>query len=213
MKEDFVKAEEIFLFLARTLDTPDAQAWSYSWLGRIYLRTNNLIKANNMLAKASQYTDASQEARKHTGLAYAQYYIQKENFEEAVNQIKDAIKEIKKKKDRARPLFILAQCLREMGDSEAAIETFKMVVEIRTPYELEFQSKIQQAMTYERRGGNSAPIIELLEDMLEDSKNTAYFDQVYYALAEVALEDRKSCLLYTSPSPRDQRGSRMPSSA
>ena len=26
-------------------------------------------------------------------------------------------------------------------------------------------------------------------------------------------EERKGCLLYTSPSPRDQRGSRMPSSA
>ena len=29
----------------------------------------------------------------------------------------------------------------------------------------------------------------------------------------IAEEDLKSCLLYTSPSPRDQRGSRMPSSA
>ena len=29
----------------------------------------------------------------------------------------------------------------------------------------------------------------------------------------VLLEDRFACLLYTSPSPRDQRGSRMPSSA
>ena len=28
-----------------------------------------------------------------------------------------------------------------------------------------------------------------------------------------ALEALKNCLLYTSPSPRDQRGSRMPSSA
>ena len=28
-----------------------------------------------------------------------------------------------------------------------------------------------------------------------------------------AMIDRKTCLLYTSPSPRDQRGSRMPSSA
>ena len=31
--------------------------------------------------------------------------------------------------------------------------------------------------------------------------------------AEVALGHNKFCLLYTSPSPRDQRGSRMPSSA
>ena len=29
----------------------------------------------------------------------------------------------------------------------------------------------------------------------------------------LALEEAYSCLLYTSPSPRDQRGSRMPSSA
>ena len=31
--------------------------------------------------------------------------------------------------------------------------------------------------------------------------------------AVVAVEDYYDCLLYTSPSPRDQRGSRMPSSA
>ena len=30
---------------------------------------------------------------------------------------------------------------------------------------------------------------------------------------ETTTTKRKSCLLYTSPSPRDQRGSRMPSSA
>jgi len=30
---------------------------------------------------------------------------------------------------------------------------------------------------------------------------------------ELSAEIKKTCLLYTSPSPRDQRGSRMPSSA
>ena len=35
------------------------------------------------------------------------------------------------------------------------------------------------------------------------------------ALGKLELEDQRNqgCLLYTSPSPRDQRGSRMPSSA
>ena len=32
-------------------------------------------------------------------------------------------------------------------------------------------------------------------------------------IAEVLLNHGYTCLLYTSPSPRDQRGSRMPSSA
>ena len=39
-------------------------------------------------------------------------------------------------------------------------------------------------------------------------------DKVRGALtADEATEAMKACLLYTSPSPRDQRGSRMPSSA
>ena len=33
------------------------------------------------------------------------------------------------------------------------------------------------------------------------------------ASASEEVEEKKACLLYTSPSPRDQRGSRMPSSA
>ena len=39
------------------------------------------------------------------------------------------------------------------------------------------------------------------------------FDNKNVLVEVVAGESSKSCLLYTSPSPRDQRGSRMPSSA
>ena len=49
-----------------------------------------------------------------------------------------------------------------MGDSEAAIETFSIVADMRVPYELEFQANIQQAMTYERKGGSSDAIVEML---------------------------------------------------
>ena len=46
---------------------------------------------------------------------------------------------------------------------------------------------------------------------------TAYSDEVRHRLQNWGLNEMspmaKVCLLYTSPSPRDQRGSRMPSSA
>ena len=38
-------------------------------------------------------------------------------------------------------------------------------------------------------------------------------DQQYFNLPGGYIQMRNICLLYTSPSPRDQRGSRMPSSA
>ena len=62
---------------------------------------------------------------------------------------------------------------------------------MRTPYEMEFYAKIKQAMAFDRRGGNSAPIVLLLEEMLADDKYEIYQDQIYYALAVLALEERR----------------------
>ena len=54
---------------------------------------------------------------------------------------------------------------------------------------------------YSDRVGNYDEIQEELKEVIQ------VFD------TEIGWEDLWDCLLYTSPSPRDQRGSRMPSSA
>ena len=43
--------------------------------------------------------------------------------------------------------------------------------------------------------------------------NVELQDKQFYACLEESVSEYSACLLYTSPSPRDQRGSRMPSSA
>ena len=60
-------------------------------------------------------------------------------------------------------------------------------------------------------GGNVLFVIMLLAFAMW----TFIFERMaYYLFAHKPTKARlKSCLLYTSPSPRDQRGSRMPSSA
>ena len=44
----------------------------------------------------------------------------------------------------------------------------------------------------------------------ENTRSVSINDMIYHTSI---VSDSSSCLLYTSPSPRDQRGSRMPSSA
>ena len=193
LKGDYPKAEEIFTYLARTVNGDDAEAWAYSWLGRTHMRAGDDIKAKNALAKAESIRDASDEAMVHTLLVLAQYRILTEEFEKAARHLEDALPRMgKKDKERTRATFVLAQCLRAAGDKEGAIGQFQEVADMRwADYEWVFQGNIQQAMTYERRNGNSEAIVELLEDMLEDSKNEEFLDQVYFALGEVALEDRR----------------------
>ena len=193
LKGDYDKAEEIFTYLVRTVDGADAEAWAYSWLGRTHMRTGDEVKAKNALAKAEGVRDASDDAKAHTLMVLAQYNILNEEYDAAARHLEDALPLLKKKEAvRTRVTFVLAQCLREAGDKEGAIEQFQEVTDMRwADYEWVFQGNIQQAMTFDRRNGNSDAIVELLEDMLEDKKNVDYLDQVYFALGEVALEDRR----------------------
>jgi len=193
LKGDYAKAEEIFTYLVRTVDGDDAEAWAFSWLGRTHMRTGDEVKAKNALTKAESVRDASDDAKAHTLMVLAQYRILNEEYEAAARHLEDALPLLSKKdKARTRATFVLAQCLREAGDKEGAIEHFQSVADMRwADYEWVFQGNIQQAMTYERRNGNSEAIVELLEDMLDDKKNEEFLDQVYFALGEVALEDRR----------------------
>ena len=193
LKGDYGKAEEIFTYLVRTVDGADAEAWAYSWLGRTHMRTGDEVKAKNALAKAEGVRDASDDAKAHTLMVLAQYSILNEEYDAAARHLEDALSLLKKKEvARTRVTFVLAQCLREAGDKEGAIEQFQEVADMRwADYEWVFQGNIQQAMTFDRRNGNSEGIVELLEDMLDDKKNVDYLDQVYFALGEVALEDRR----------------------
>ena len=177
-------------------------------LGRIrgwaeHMRTGDEVKAKNALAKAEGVRDASDDAKAHTLMVLAQYNILNEEYDAAARHLEDALPLLKKKAARTRVTFVLAQCLREAGDKEGAIEQFEEVADMRwADCEWVFQGNIQQAMTFDRRNGNSKAIVELLEDMLED--NVDYLDQVYYAWAKwlrtVAETSRSTCS--SRPRPR-----------
>ena len=52
-----------------------------------------------------------------------------------------------------------------------------------------FQAKINLAKSYDVNSGDRLQITKILTKMLKDDKNVDYKDQIYYALADVALRD------------------------
>ena len=59
--------------------------------------------------------------------------------------------------------------------------------------------------------GKSSLLRRFVEDTFSDDYKVTI--GVHIMKKEVIVDNGSICLLYTSPSPRDQRGSRMPSSA
>ena len=189
-KGELGKAEEVFKYLQRKHKEPDSQVAAFTWLARTYMAQGNAPKANAALIKATGEREAEDQLRADAFLVHAEFLLTQGNLEEAVKRIERAIPMIKPKKDRARPTFVLAQLKQRMHRSQEATELFDDVVRLRTPYEMEFQARIQQAMAFERREGSSEGIREVLFDLLEEDKNEPYFDMVYYALATLDLEER-----------------------
>ena len=192
IKGDKEKALEVFQYLVRTLDYPDAQAWSNAWMARTYMAMDDRVRASNTLIKAAQTNRVEDsEVMVYVHEVYAAFHLKHGEIEAAIEQLEKALRYVEKRKNHARMIFILAQCYEEAGQSEKAIERYNEVVRLRTPYELEFYAKIKQAMAFDRLEMDSDPIVELLEDMLEDDKNDIYQDQIFYALATLALEERR----------------------
>ena len=68
----------------------------------------------------------------------------------------------------------------------------------------------------DRNNNNNAATVALVKELAPFTKNALYrlyFSEVYDFANADSYGINIGCLLYTSPSPRDQRGSRMPSSA
>jgi len=211
-KGDLSKAEEVFKYLQRKHKEPDSQVAAGAWLARTYMAMGNMPKANSALLKAVGERDAADELRADAFLVQAEFLLTQNNIEEAMRYIERAIPKIKPKRDRARPLFVLAQLKREYGSNREAIELFEEIVKLKTPYEMEFQARMQQALAFDRRRGDSMEIKELFFDMLEEDKNEAYRDQIYYALAQIELEElnREEGMDYLRDALAENSGNRRP---
>ncbi len=104
--------------------------------------------------------------------------------EEAVTHLEEALKHAKKSGDKGRIHFILAQINAKLGSNEKAKYHYGKVLKYNTPFEMNFNARINRAFM-----GGDGKIKKQLNKMLRDEKNSEYKDQIYYALADIALQE------------------------
>jgi TolA-binding protein len=130
----------------------------------------------------------SKEVFKMLPMVYADIYIKSKNYEAAIPYLKLAIDRNSKKAVRARLLFILGQLQQKRDRLKGASKFYAKVLKNNPAYEMDFNARIKMAECY--TGGDSKEVYKQLNKMLKDIKNEDYLDQIYYALAQVALKEK-----------------------
>ena len=134
--------------------------------------------------------EAPEKYKKHLMLAYADCLIKQKSYSASKEYLSMAINLNKNSKTRTRLRFILAQIAQRGGDMTQASELYRKVIRKNPTYEMAFNAKINLAMCFESSTGNSKDILKKLNKMVRDSKNKEFLDQVYYALAQIALKEK-----------------------
>ena len=82
-----------------------------------------------------------------------------------------------------------------------------------TNIDLWFIEKLRNIMDFENDFLKDKKLFDLDRDLMLHAKQLGFSDQQIAKLTNSEFFEVRSCLLYTSPSPRDEQSSRMPSSA
>ena len=191
-KREFFTALEMFEYVAKKYPNPDAKYSGVLWMIKTNTEIGSFSRSESLMDDLRSAEDLPQKKtfKRQLALATAEYHIKREDYPRAIIELKKAIELTKKKKVKARYLYVLAQLYEKVQDSKSASEYFAKVPPLHPDYDMEFNARINHARLYDAESGNTKEVKKQLMRMLHDAKNSEYKDQIYYALAEIEYKEK-----------------------
>jgi tetratricopeptide (TPR) repeat protein len=163
-----------------------ARSEALVWLAKTYSAQHKYTEASAVIQYMRSDDKFYTNLDKQVELMEAENFLNQKNYNDAVKPLEKYISMTKKKSERIRPIFILAQIYEVRGEYARASDYYKQVLSNRPSYEMEFYAKIKRAKLG-KKSGSSEEIKKLLVAMSKDGKYKDYLDQIYYELGEIVL--------------------------
>jgi outer membrane protein assembly factor BamD (BamD/ComL family) len=191
-KRDYFPAMEVFDYMIKQYKKSEIKYDAMIWLLRSYNEGGIVSKAQQIMDVLENDKKLPKKLKGPYDLAVADFYLKRENYPMAAKHLERGLPNIKKKKEKVRAIFILAQLYQKTGENRKSSSRFTEVIKLNPEYVMTFQAKINLAKSFDGNSRNKKDIIAQLFKMLKDKKNEEYFDQIYYALAEIELKDNNT---------------------
>jgi len=189
-KHDFWTSVETFQYVAAEWKNDPSRYEALIWLSQSYLQLARTPDAGYLLDFMNNDPKLPTKQRGLFHAVYADFYLQKQEPDNAVLELEKAVNHTRKKQSRNRYNYILAQLYQQRGDYEKAFALYQKVVRGNPDYEMAFNAKINRARSFDVNSPDAASIKKQLTKMLRDGKNADYLDQIYYALAGISQKEK-----------------------
>lgn len=163
---------------------------SMVWYGRTLTERDKFDEAEFLFRELWEDRNFPKNKYDELATAEARLFIKQKKYDKAIGPLTKAIELTESKKQRARLSFILAQLYERAGQHEEAYAAYDKVLKNGPKYEMEFNARLQQTSAgWANQKITSESALKTYDRMLNDDKNLEYRDQVYYAMADIALHD------------------------
>ncbi len=196
-KQEYISARRTFKYVIDEYPENEIKYSSMLWLAKTYNQMEEYEKSEPLLMSIYDLQDKTQipfKVTKELPMVLANMYILQEDYAKAIRYLYRGIELNNDRDTKTRLMFIMAQIQQHLDNLAEASKFYLKVIKRNPPYDMAFQAKINLAQSYESESGNKEQIVKTLNKMLKDIKNKEYRDQIYYALADVALKDGNDTL-------------------
>jgi len=159
------------------------------WAARIFIERDKFDNAAKKINELKRDSKTRDEIRQKLAPVEGDFYIKQKKYAEAIEPLERAVSLTKKKRERARYAYIIGQLHQKLNDGEKAYTYFQKASKWSPDYEMQFSARLNMEQNAWLNGKATAEqAIKTLNKMLKDSKNTEFKDQIYYAIAKIALK-------------------------
>ncbi len=183
-KGDFLGAVSTFNYIINHYQNdPDMIAQCQLWIARAYAEMGWQYEAEDMLNRV-QIDALSRKHAKLYAAVKADVLLKGGHYREAIPFVKLAIPHEKRKIYRPRFAYVLGQLYEMDSKRDEAIQSYKSVVRMAPPNEMEFNARIRIA----ELGGKGS--LRQLKTMTRQSKFKDRLDQIYGAMGNIHLQNK-----------------------
>ncbi len=149
------------------------------WLARTYIASGDFEAAYDHLQATLSREDVDRRWEPQLRLALAELHVQRENWEEAANELVAGLAGARDQQLAARAQFLLGQVYEVLERYGEAIGAYAAVEELKPPYELSYAAQYS-VVRVQGEYGDPAAAMRALRRMERDDKNYEHRAELAY---------------------------------